>query len=74
MKKILVIIGAVVVCVPLVGVFVLIASLLPASSVWIGAALVVGAVIWWKMRGRVPAAAGSETALMGRQTSKDGLL
>lgn len=74
MKKTLAIIGACVICIPCLLLLGIVFALVPLPYVLLSLGLFAGAFIWWKMRGRSRLAGGSEFSLIGRQTTKDGLL
>jgi hypothetical protein len=59
----------------LLGFAVLVLSMVPPVVGWVSAGVVVIVAVWLFLgRKKSPAALGSETSLLGRQSSKEGLL
>lgn len=58
----------------LLGVALLVLSLMPPLVSWVSVAVMAVVAVWAVLRRRTGAVSGSETALMGTQRSKDGLL
>jgi hypothetical protein len=72
--KILAVVGAVLLSIPPLLLVVTFWQLIPLSSILIALAMVAGAWLWWFLRKRAKGVAFSESALMGRQKSTEGLL
>ena len=72
--KVLAVVGAVLLSLPPLLLVVTFWHLIPLPSILIAFALVFGFGLWWLLRKRSKALTYSEAALMGRQSSKDGLL
>lgn len=79
MRKLLAVVlvlAAVVLCLPLLGLFLVALFVLPPMVTAVTLTLfgLVGLWVFFSRRGSGSAVTGSESALMGRQTSKEGLL
>jgi len=74
MKKLLAVLGALVLLVPLLAVTVAVFFALPVFVRGLVPLLFLGAGLWWFLRKRGIGVAGSETSLIGRHSAKEGLL
>jgi hypothetical protein len=72
--KTLAVVGAVLLSIPPLLLVITFWQLIPLTSILIAMAMVAGAWLWWFLRKRSQGVAFSESALMGRQSSKEGLL
>jgi hypothetical protein len=74
MKKVLAVLGALVVCLPLLGLLAVFASVLPFWSVVGSVGLCASVLVWWFMRSR-RSGGGSELSFLGaNRPAKEGLL
>jgi hypothetical protein len=72
--KVFAVIGALLLSLPPLLLVITFWQLIPLPSILIALAMVAGGFLWWVLRKRSKGVAFSEAALMGRQSSKDGLL